>query len=76
MENQRTSQPATQGARLQDLTRSVQEIEARVSGVGDTLTELNEQAMQFIADRPVAAMGVAFGVGFVIGKLASRRWLV
>ena len=76
MEEQATSQNTTQGARLQELTRSVQEIEERVSGVGDTVSELNEQAVRFISERPLAAIGVAFGVGYIIGKLASKRWLV
>lgn len=74
MEHEATAEP-TQAARLRDLTRSVQEMEARVSGVGDTVSELNEQAVRFIAERPVAAIGIAFGVGYLIGKLASRRWL-
>lgn len=75
MNNEATSEPATQGAKLQELTRSVREIESRVSDVGDTVHELNEQAVRFISERPLAAIGIAFGVGYVIGKLASRRWL-
>lgn len=76
MEPQAASKPSTQGARLQELTRSVQEMEERVSGVGDTIAEVNEQVVAFISERPVAAIGVAFGVGYLIGKLASKRWLV
>ena len=77
MEKQATTEEsATQGARLQELTRGVQEIEARVSGASDKVSELNDQAVQFIAERPLAAIGIAFGVGYLVGKLAAKRWLV
>ncbi len=74
-QQQTTPKPTSQAARLHDLTRSVQGLEARVSGVGDTVSELNAQAVQFISERPVAAIGIAFGVGYLVGKLANRRWL-
>ncbi|NND02494.1 MAG: hypothetical protein HKN91_06885 [Acidimicrobiia bacterium] len=76
MEQQATAKPATQGARLQELTQSVRDIEERVSGVGDSVAELNERAVEFIAEKPLAAIGIAFGVGYLIGKLATKRWLV
>lgn len=70
------SQQPTQAARLHELTRGVQDLEERVSGIGESITELNERLLAFIDERPVAAIGIALGVGFFIGKLASRRWLV
>ena len=76
MDERVSQEPATQAARLQELTRGVQELEARVSNVGESVSELNERALNFINERPAAAIGIAFGVGFLIGKLASRRWLV
>lgn len=76
MEEQATPKPATQGARLQELTQSIQEMEERVSGVGESVSELNERAVAFIAEKPLAAIGIAFGVGYLVGKLASKRWLV
>ena len=64
-------------AGLQDsLQKSVDEIEERVHTTRDQLHELNEQAVAFIQQRPVAAIGIAFGVGYIIGKLAAKRWLV
>ena len=76
MSDQSNAAAPKQAAALHELTKSVREIEERVSGVGDSLTDLNEQAVRFIAERPAAAIGIAFGVGYLIGKLASRRWLV
>lgn len=75
MDERVSQQPATQAARLQELTHSAQEFGERVSNVGESVTEFNERALAFINERPAAAIGIAFGVGFLVGKLANRRWL-
>lgn len=77
MSNQATTtQAPTQAAALREITEGVQKLEAQVSQVGDSLHDLNERAVRFIEERPLAAIGIAFGVGYLVGKLASRRWLV
>lgn len=59
-----------------DIQRSAQEIEDRLLSTRDRVHDLNEKAVRFIQERPAAAIGVAFGVGYIIGKLAAKRWLV
>lgn len=70
-----------------DLKHKVNELEEKVSArVGelntqlqstkDRVHDLNEQAVQFIQERPLAAIGIALGAGYLLGKLASSRWLV
>lgn len=76
MDEQTPQEPVGQAARLHELTRSVQGLEERVSGLGESVAEVNDRVLAFIEERPVAAIGIAIGVGFLIGKLASRRWLV
>ena len=77
MENEPSAESTPeQGARLQELSQSVQDIEARFAGASDAVHELNDQAVRFISEKPLAAIGIAFGVGYVVGKLAARRWLV
>lgn len=45
---------------------------------GDTrarLEEFNERAADFIRDNPAVCILGAAAVGYVVGRLASRRWL-
>lgn len=77
MEDQGTAEArATQGATLQELTRGVKKFEEGVAGVPDALSDINDRAVNFISEKPLAAIGIAFGVGYLVGKLASRRWLM
>lgn len=38
----------------------------------DSLTLLNERALDFIRERPVVALLGAVALGFIVGKIASR----
>lgn len=40
--------------------------------VMEKLEQLGGNVAQFIADRPLAAVGVAVAVGFVLGRLIQR----
>lgn len=60
----------------QTLQRNVDELEQRVQSTRDRVHDFNEHAVQFIQERPAAALGIAFGVGYIVGKLAAKRWLV
>ena len=42
----------------------------------DQLERLNAQAVTLIQEQPVVAIGIAFGVGYLLGAFASRRWIV
>lgn len=53
----------------------VDELEAQLQHTRDRMHDFNETAVHFIQERPLAAIGIAFGAGYIIGKLASSRWL-
>ena len=38
----------------------------------DRLEDLGQQITQFVQERPLAAVGIALGVGFVLGRLFRR----
>lgn len=70
------SEPEEERDIRESLTATAHEIEQRVQTTRDQAYELNRQAVEFIQERPVAALAIAFGVGYLVGKLASKRWLV
>ena len=41
--------------------------------VRDALTDFNERASTFIRERPGMCLAAAVGVGFLVGRLVSRR---
>jgi len=51
-------------------------IEESVGSTKEQVSALNAQAVHFIQNRPLAALGIAFGVGYLLGSAASRRWIV
>ena len=38
----------------------------------DQLEHLGNQVTQFVVERPLAAVGIAVGVGFLLGRLFRR----
>jgi len=58
------------------ITESLHEIEERYRSTRDELYALNRQALVVIEKHPAACIAGAFAVGWVIGKLAKKRWLV
>jgi len=51
------------------------EMEARYDDARNQLRTLNDQAVEFIRENPALCVAGAVGVGYLIGKLARRRWL-
>lgn len=51
-------------------------LEERAFDAREQVQRLNDQAITLIQDKPAVAIGVAFGVGYLLGALASRRWIV
>ncbi|ARC89821.1 YqjD family protein [Rhodovulum sp. MB263] len=47
--------------------------EATVAGVQDRGAELGEQAADAVRRQPAAAMGIAVGLGFLVGLMTGRR---
>jgi ElaB/YqjD/DUF883 family membrane-anchored ribosome-binding protein len=76
------NEPISESARAESsdlnasLNRSVKELEERVDTTRDRIHEINERAVHFIQERPAAAIGIAFGVGYFVGKMASKRWFI
>lgn len=67
------------GAESQALTERLQEgyqlAEHQIGQLRERLEEANHQAIGFIQDKPVVALAASFAVGYLIGRLALRRWL-
>lgn len=74
---------ADDGADLRERARDVQErieegfheMEARYDDARDQLRTLNDTAVDFIRENPALCLAGAVGVGYLVGKLAKRRWL-
>ncbi len=47
-------------------------VRAGVQRVQDELQRADQQIRSFVAERPLTAVAIALGAGFVIGKLISR----
>lgn len=82
------SQGATsaQGGESEDLRERAREVQGRIEEgfhemeqrYGDAreqMRDYNDKAVEFIRQNPAMCLAGAVGVGFVLGKLASRRWL-
>jgi ElaB/YqjD/DUF883 family membrane-anchored ribosome-binding protein len=54
---------------------SVHEIEQRYRDVRDQLQHANHQAVDFIRKHPATCIFGAVAVGYLVGRMASKRWL-
>lgn len=41
----------------------------------ERLEHANHVAVTFIQDQPILALGAAVGIGYLVGRVASRRWI-
>lgn len=53
-----------------------QEIEETYLTTRDQVYEFNRTAVAFIREHPAACIAGGFAVGYIIGKLANRRWFI
>lgn len=60
----------------QRLEEGFQQMEQRYGDLREQLHDYNERATEFIRENPALCLAGAVGVGFLLGKLAKRRWLV
>jgi ElaB/YqjD/DUF883 family membrane-anchored ribosome-binding protein len=58
------------------LEEGLHALEDQVSGSKEQIERLNSAAMNLIREQPLIAVAGAFGVGYLLGSLASRRWIV
>ncbi len=65
---------ASQEAR-ERLERHYREIEQTYDDTRARLEDFNEKASDFIRENPAICIAGAVAAGYVIGRLASRRWL-
>ncbi len=71
--DEETTDAAELAAKLEE---GLYALEEQVSGSKEQLEKLNATAMNLIRDQPLIAVAGAFGVGYLLGSLASRRWIV
>ncbi|MFW5966187.1 MAG: hypothetical protein ACOCV2_01660 [Persicimonas sp.] len=71
------SQDLSQRARQaqQQLEERYHQLEQRYGDVRTRLREANDRAREFIEENPVVCIAGAVGIGYLVGRLASRRWL-
>ncbi len=62
----------------QQLSERAREMQARIAPqleeARENLIDLNQRAIAFIKERPGTCLLGALAFGFIVGKLASRRW--
>lgn len=65
-------------ANPQQLQEKARELQARIAPQIDearrNLVDLNQRVVGFIKENPGTCLIGAVAVGFLVGKLASRRW--
>lgn len=59
--------------RVGDVMENAQELQQRAK---EQLEQANHLAVTFIQDKPLIALGVALGAGYLLGSLAARRWII
>lgn len=59
----------------QQLEERYQQLEQRYGDARMRLREANDRARDFIEENPAICIAGAVGIGYLIGRLASRRWL-
>lgn len=63
----------------EELRRTLEErydnLEERYDEVRELVEQYNRTAMDFIREHPGICIAGALGAGYVVGRLASRRWL-
>ena len=55
--------------------QKTEEIEHQAEAVKARAEEMNDKFLALIKERPAVSVGVAFVSGYLVGKLALRRWL-
>ena len=64
----------------QDVTERVGEVmesaQALQQQAREQLEQINHTALTLIQEKPLVALGIAFGAGYLLGSLAARRWII
>ena len=75
IENPETTEAAPANLR-EEITAGVHEFEHQVEHAREALYDVNRQAVTFIRENPGLAIAGAFGFGYLVGKLAAKRWFI
>jgi ElaB/YqjD/DUF883 family membrane-anchored ribosome-binding protein len=67
---------ATNGGRMSDVTAGLEDqagrLGAQVDALRDYAGSADEVIRNFARERPIAAVAIAIGIGFLLGRLAAR----
>jgi ElaB/YqjD/DUF883 family membrane-anchored ribosome-binding protein len=67
---------ATNGGRMGEVAAGLEEqagrLGAQVGALRDYAGSADDMIRGFARERPMAAVGIAIGIGFLLGRLASR----
>ncbi len=74
--SQTADEPATSAEARQRLEQHYRDIERTYDDTRARIEDINERAVDFVRDNPGLCIVGAVATGFIIGRLASRRWLV
>jgi ElaB/YqjD/DUF883 family membrane-anchored ribosome-binding protein len=65
------------GAALGSVEQRIEALTRDIAGLGDRLTDTGRGAsnrtVQFVQERPLVSLGIAFGAGFLIARWIRRR---
>lgn len=53
-----------------------QALEEQAGAIKEQATQINAQVTSFIQNNPAVAIAGAFGLGYLIGSVAARRWII
>jgi len=71
--------PERESARSDELERDLadryEELEESYDRAREALEEYNRRAIDFVREHPGICIAGALGAGYIVGRLASRRWL-
>ena len=69
------SEPGVEEQLEQTIEQRYADLEERYDEIRDRLDDANRTAMEFIREHPGLSIGAALGFGYIVGRLASNRWL-
>ena len=69
------SEPGVEEQLEQTIEERYADLDERYDEMRDRLEDANRTAMEFIREHPGLSIGAALGFGYIVGRLASNRWL-
>lgn len=73
MESRITSPPATDEAQAKSAEKLVKELKALIQRAEEKAVERAKAADRVVRDHPYQTIGLAFGLGLLVGVLARRK---